>query len=44
MTEETELNEITTEQNVAVPQDHQSCIQHAADTDLENSNLGIFRF
>lgn len=44
MTEETELNQITTEQNIAEPQDHRSCIQHAADTDLENGNLGIFRF
>lgn len=44
MTEETELNQITTEQNIAEPQDHQSCIQHAADTDLENGNLGISDF
>ncbi|KFV04161.1 Breast cancer type 2 susceptibility protein, partial [Pterocles gutturalis] len=38
-TEEMELNQITTEQNIAEPQDHQSCIQHAAGTDLENDNL-----
>ncbi|NXK21251.1 BRCA2 protein, partial [Arenaria interpres] len=44
MTEETELHQITTEQNVTEPQDHQSCIQHAADADLENGNSGIFRF
>ncbi|KAM6420613.1 breast cancer type 2 susceptibility protein [Pluvialis apricaria] len=43
MTEETELNQITTEQNVAEPQDHQSCIQHAADTDLENGNLAMIK-
>ncbi|KFQ88144.1 Breast cancer type 2 susceptibility protein, partial [Phoenicopterus ruber ruber] len=43
ITEETELNQITTEQNVAEPRDHQSCIQHAADTDLENSNLAIVK-
>lgn len=42
-TEETELNQITTEQNIAEPQDHRSFIQHAADADLENENLGIFR-
>ncbi|XP_074001298.1 breast cancer type 2 susceptibility protein [Numenius arquata] len=41
MTEETELNQITTKQNVAEPQDHQSCIQHAADADLENGNLAM---
>ena len=44
MTAETELNQITTEQNIAEPQDHQSCIQHVADADLDNDNLGIFRF
>lgn len=44
MTKEMELNQITTEQNNADPQDHQSCMQHAADTDLGNGNLGIFRF
>lgn len=44
MTKEMELNEVRTEQNTADPQDHLSCIQHAADTDLENGNLGIFRF
>uniref|UniRef100_A0A8B9MPW5 BRCA2 DNA repair associated n=1 Tax=Accipiter nisus TaxID=211598 RepID=A0A8B9MPW5_9AVES len=43
MTEETELNQITTEQNIAEPQDHQSCIQHAADTDLENGNLAMVK-
>ncbi|NXE08236.1 BRCA2 protein, partial [Lophotis ruficrista] len=42
-TEETELNQITTEQNIAEPQDHQSCIQHAADTDLENGNLAMVK-
>lgn len=42
MTKEMELNQIRTEQNTADPQDHQSCIQHEADTDLENGNLGIF--
>ncbi|NWU84576.1 BRCA2 protein, partial [Onychorhynchus coronatus] len=39
MTEEMELNQITTEQNTAEPQGDQSCIQHAADTDIENGNL-----
>ncbi|KFP52914.1 Breast cancer type 2 susceptibility protein, partial [Cathartes aura] len=43
MTEETELNQITTEQNIAEPQDHQSGIQHAADTDLENGNLAMVK-
>ncbi|XP_075598159.1 breast cancer type 2 susceptibility protein [Balearica regulorum gibbericeps] len=43
MTEETELNQITTEQNIAEPQDHQSCIQHAADGDLENDNLAMVK-
>ncbi|NWX29753.1 BRCA2 protein, partial [Notiomystis cincta] len=43
MTKEMELNEIRTEQNTADPQDHQSCIQGAADTDLENSNLAMAR-
>ncbi|KFV47899.1 Breast cancer type 2 susceptibility protein, partial [Gavia stellata] len=43
MTEETELSQITTEQNIAEPQDHQSCIQHAADTDLENGNLAMVK-
>ncbi|NXH78831.1 BRCA2 protein, partial [Hydrobates tethys] len=43
MTEEMELNQITTEQNIAEPQDHQSCIQHAADTDLENGNLAMVK-
>lgn len=44
MTKEMELNQIRTEQNTTDPQDHQSDIQQAADTDLENGNLGIFRF
>ncbi|XP_039422142.1 breast cancer type 2 susceptibility protein isoform X4 [Corvus cornix cornix] len=43
MTKEMELNQITTEQNNADPQDHQSCMQHAADTDLENGNLAMAR-
>ncbi|NWR27259.1 BRCA2 protein, partial [Tachuris rubrigastra] len=43
MTEEMELNQITTEQNTAQPQDHQSCIHHAADTDIENGNLAVVR-
>ncbi|NXO08470.1 BRCA2 protein, partial [Oriolus oriolus] len=43
MTKEMELNQITTEQNNADPQDHQSCVQHAADTDLENGNLAMAR-
>ncbi|KAM9282697.1 breast cancer type 2 susceptibility protein [Cariama cristata] len=43
MTEEMQLNQITTEQNIAEPQDHQSCIQHAADTDLENGNLAMVK-
>ncbi|NXI03575.1 BRCA2 protein, partial [Pachycephala philippinensis] len=43
MTEEMELNQITTEQNNADPQDHQSCMQHAADPDLENGNLAMAR-
>ncbi|NXW48889.1 BRCA2 protein, partial [Nyctiprogne leucopyga] len=43
MTEETELNQITTEQNIAEPQDRQSCIQHAADTDLETGNLAMVK-
>ncbi|NXU84665.1 BRCA2 protein, partial [Xiphorhynchus elegans] len=42
MTEEIELNQITTEQNTAEPQD-QSCIEHAANTDLENGNLAMVR-
>ncbi|NWQ70486.1 BRCA2 protein, partial [Neopipo cinnamomea] len=41
MTEEMELNQITTEQNTAEPRDDQSCIQHAADTDTENGNLAV---
>ncbi|NXO85392.1 BRCA2 protein, partial [Sitta europaea] len=43
MTKDMELNQIRTEQNTADPQDHQSCIQHAADTDLENGNLAMAR-
>ncbi|NXV10351.1 BRCA2 protein, partial [Cettia cetti] len=43
MTKEMELNQVRTEQNTADPQDHQSCIQHAADTDLENGNLAMAR-
>ncbi|NWV89071.1 BRCA2 protein, partial [Machaerirhynchus nigripectus] len=43
MTEEMEFNQITTEQNNADPQDDQSCMQHAADTDLENGNLAMAR-
>ncbi|NXF82830.1 BRCA2 protein, partial [Sclerurus mexicanus] len=43
MTEERELNRITVEQNTAEPQDHQSCIEHAANTDLENGNLAMIR-
>ncbi|NXO26037.1 BRCA2 protein, partial [Cisticola juncidis] len=42
-TKELELNQVRTEQNTADPQDHQSCIQHATDTDLENSNLAMAR-
>ncbi|KFZ51348.1 Breast cancer type 2 susceptibility protein, partial [Antrostomus carolinensis] len=41
MTEETELNQITTEQNIAEPQDRQSGIQHAAEAELENGNLAM---
>ncbi|NXU08275.1 BRCA2 protein, partial [Pardalotus punctatus] len=43
MTEEVELNQITTNKNTAEPQDHQSFIHHAADTDLENGNLAMAR-
>ncbi|KFO80345.1 Breast cancer type 2 susceptibility protein, partial [Cuculus canorus] len=43
VTEETELNQITAEENTAEPQDHQSCIQHAADSDLENGNLAMVK-
>ncbi|NWR01437.1 BRCA2 protein, partial [Paradoxornis webbianus] len=43
MGKEMELNEVRTEQNTADPQDQQSCIQHAADTDLENGNLAMAR-
>ncbi|NXJ84567.1 BRCA2 protein, partial [Trogon melanurus] len=37
--DEVELNQSTAEEIIAEPQDHQSCIQQAADTDLENGNL-----
>ncbi|NXJ14673.1 BRCA2 protein, partial [Odontophorus gujanensis] len=37
--EETELNQVTLEQNSAEAQHHQSCILHTAVTDLENDNL-----
>ncbi|NXT76292.1 BRCA2 protein, partial [Zapornia atra] len=40
-TEEAELNQMTPEQNVTEAQDHQPCIQQAADTDLENGNLAM---
>ncbi|NWT56095.1 BRCA2 protein, partial [Erythrocercus mccallii] len=43
MTKETELNQARTEKNTADPQDHQPCIQHAVDTDLENGNLAMAR-
>ncbi|NXB71850.1 BRCA2 protein, partial [Donacobius atricapilla] len=43
MTKEIELSQVRTEQNTADPQDDQSCIQHAADTDLENGNLAMAR-
>ncbi|NWZ43970.1 BRCA2 protein, partial [Brachypodius atriceps] len=43
MTKEMDLNQVRTEQNTADPQDHQSCIQQAADTDLENGNLAMAR-
>ncbi|NWH80386.1 BRCA2 protein, partial [Piaya cayana] len=43
VTEETELNCITAEENIAEPQDHQSCIQHAADSDLGNDNLAMVK-
>ncbi|NXO35973.1 BRCA2 protein, partial [Locustella ochotensis] len=43
MTKEMELNQVRTEQNTADPEDHQSCVQHAANTDLENSNLAMAR-
>jgi len=43
VTEERELNQIPVEQNSAEARDHQSCILHAAVTDIENDNLGIFR-
>uniref|UniRef100_A0A663M593 BRCA2 DNA repair associated n=2 Tax=Athene cunicularia TaxID=194338 RepID=A0A663M593_ATHCN len=42
-TKETELDQIKTEQNIAEPPDRQSCEQHAADTDLENSNLALVK-
>ncbi|NWT91373.1 BRCA2 protein, partial [Urocynchramus pylzowi] len=43
MTKEMELNQTRAEQNTADPQDQQPCIQHAADTDLENGNLAMAR-
>uniref|UniRef100_A0A8C6JMW5 Uncharacterized protein n=1 Tax=Melopsittacus undulatus TaxID=13146 RepID=A0A8C6JMW5_MELUD len=43
MTNEMVLNQITTEHNIAEPQDHQSCIQHVTDTDLENGNLDLVK-
>ncbi|XP_059321939.1 breast cancer type 2 susceptibility protein [Ammospiza nelsoni] len=43
MTKEMELNQLRAEQNTADPQDEQPCIQHAADTDLENGNLAMAR-
>ncbi|KFU90182.1 Breast cancer type 2 susceptibility protein, partial [Chaetura pelagica] len=43
MTQETELNKITAEEIVAEPQDHQSCVQQAADPDLENGNLAMVK-
>ncbi|NXM16518.1 BRCA2 protein, partial [Ploceus nigricollis] len=43
MTKDTELNQIRTEQITADPQDQQPCIQHAADTDLENGNFLPFQ-
>nr|XP_021397545.2 breast cancer type 2 susceptibility protein [Lonchura striata domestica] len=43
MNKEMELNQIRTEQNTADPQDQQPCVQHAADTDLENGNLAMAR-
>ncbi|XP_015479058.1 breast cancer type 2 susceptibility protein isoform X1 [Parus major] len=43
MTGEMEPNQIRTEQNTADHQDHQACLQHAADTDLENDNLAMAR-
>ncbi|NWV77775.1 BRCA2 protein, partial [Dasyornis broadbenti] len=43
LTKEMELNQITTNQNTAEPQDHQSFIHHEADTDLENGNLAMAR-
>ncbi|KFQ35723.1 Breast cancer type 2 susceptibility protein, partial [Mesitornis unicolor] len=43
MTEEMELNQVTIEQNIVEPQDHQSDIQHVTDTDLENNNLAMVK-
>ncbi|XP_030304076.1 breast cancer type 2 susceptibility protein [Calypte anna] len=39
----TELNQMTTEQNVAEPEEDQSCLQHAADTGLEDGNLAMVK-
>ncbi|KFV94571.1 Breast cancer type 2 susceptibility protein, partial [Eurypyga helias] len=36
-------DQVTAEQTMAEPQDHQSCIQHAADTDPENGNLAMVK-
>uniref|UniRef100_A0A8C2UFJ4 BRCA2 DNA repair associated n=1 Tax=Coturnix japonica TaxID=93934 RepID=A0A8C2UFJ4_COTJA len=41
VTEERELNQIPIERNSAESQDHQSCVLHAAVTDLENDDLVI---
>ncbi|NXG41673.1 BRCA2 protein, partial [Psilopogon haemacephalus] len=41
--EETEINQITMEQNTAEPQNCQPCVQHAADADLENDNLAMVK-
>ncbi|XP_037983493.1 breast cancer type 2 susceptibility protein isoform X2 [Motacilla alba alba] len=43
MAKEMELNQSRTEQSTADPQDPQPCIEHAADTDLENGNLAMAR-
>ncbi|KFV44280.1 Breast cancer type 2 susceptibility protein, partial [Tyto alba] len=42
-TEETELNQITAEQKTSEPHDHQSCMQHATDADLENGSLAMVK-
>ncbi|KAM9388345.1 breast cancer type 2 susceptibility protein [Phaethornis superciliosus] len=43
MTDKMELNQITTEQNIAEPEDDQSRLQHAADTGLEDGNLAMVK-